>query len=159
MTPEAAAAALRETLPGAVLMVPEGVDPGPLDGGIERRFLCNLVPALPGGTTFRPPLLARLLSRAARRMLLVVADDVLGHRDCDGDAHAIPWAEVEAAVPVVEGEGVFVVGRNLCVIEVHEDVYGRRAVEAVRARIPAHVWTTAPTTVEPDVRAAVPASR
>ncbi len=140
--PRDVAAATRALRPSALLMVPEGVDPGPLEG-VGRRYICNLVRELPQGTTFRPPLLARALHKAAR-LRLVVTDDLLAHEDCDGDGHVIPWGEVEAAVPAAQGDGVFVVGRNLCGIDVHEDVYGRRAVAAVRARLPQHVWVPAP---------------
>jgi hypothetical protein len=139
VTPEQVAAALRSCRPSAVLALPERVDPGPLPGGIERTYLCNYVPVLPKGTTFRPSLLARALHKEAR-IQLVVTDTYLAHGDSDGDGHVIPWPEVEAAVPALEGNGVFVVGRNLCGIDVHEDVYGRRAVDAVRARLPQHVW-------------------
>lgn len=139
VTPGQVAAALGRTLPTAVLVLPEGADPGPLAGGIERGNLCGLVPELPEGTTFRPPLLARALHREAR-LRLVVGEDVLALGDPDGDVHVIPWAQVEAAVPATEGQGVFVVGRDLCGIDVHEDLFGRRAVELVRARLPRPAW-------------------
>ncbi len=156
VTPASAAAALRATVPTAVLMVPAGVDPA-LGEGIGRGHLCHLVPGLPAGATFRPPLLARVRSKEAR-LRLVVTDEGLAHLDADGDAHAIAWAEVEAALPAVEGSGVFVVGRNLCGVDVHEDLYGRRAVDAVRARLPEHVWVPAPRT-EDEQRAGAPAGR
>ncbi len=143
VTPEQAAAALRACRPSAVLALPEKVNPGPLPGGIERTYLCNYVPVLARGTMFRPSLLARALHREAR-ISLVVTDTILAHGDSDGDGHVIPWPEVEAAIPAREGNGVFVVGRNLCGIDVHEDVYGRRAVDAVRAHLPRHVWVQAP---------------
>jgi hypothetical protein len=142
VTPQAAADALRASVPTAVLMVPEGVVPE-LGDGIERQYICNLVPELPSGTTFRPPLLARMRHKGAR-MRLVVTEEGLAHEDADGDGHLIPWTEVEAAVPAMQGSGVFVVGRNLCGFDVHEDIYGRRAVEAVRSRLPEHVWVPTP---------------
>ena len=151
VTPEAAAAALRATVSSAILMVPDGVAPD-LGPDVERRHLCNHVPELPAGPTFRPPLLARVRSKEAR-MRLVVTDDGLAHGDADGDGHVIPWTEVEAALPALQGSGVFVVGRNLCGIHVHEDVYGRRAVEAVRSRLPEHVWVPVPRRSEENARA------
>ena len=62
-------------------------------------------------------------------------------------------------VPVDEGKGFHVVGRNMCGIVVHEEMYGRRAVEAVRARIPAQLFLATPaasptTPVAPGVRSA-----
>jgi hypothetical protein len=143
VTPETAAEALRATVPTAVLMVPNGVELQGLGAGIQRRHLCNYVPELPSGTTFRPPLLARVRSKDAR-LRLIVTDDGLAHSDADGDGHLIPWTEVEAALPAMQGTGVFVVGRNLCGIEVHEDLYGKRAVDAVRARLPENVWIPEP---------------
>lgn len=147
VTTEQVAQALRRTVPTAVLMVPEGVNAGLLGGGIQRRHLCNQVPALPKGTTFRPPLLARAFNRDAR-LQLVVGDDVLAHSDADGDGHAIPWDQVVAAVPATTGEGVFVIGANLCGIDVHQDVYGRKAVELVRNRLPRSAWVVAPAAPE-----------
>jgi hypothetical protein len=150
VTPEAAAEALRATLPTAILMVPDAVEPA-LPEGIERRYLCNHVPELPSGPTFRPPLLARVRHKEAR-LRLVVTDDGLAHADSDGDGHVIPWVDVEAALPAMQGSGVYVVGRNLCGIDVHEDLYGRRAVEAVRARLPQHVWVPMPRRSEENER-------
>jgi zinc protease len=143
VTPDAVAAALRAAAPTAVLVVPEGVVPADLPGGIQRAAFCGQVPELPPGHSFRPPALARLRHRGARTTL-VVADEGLGHIDADGDRHLLPWSDVEAAIPATDGDGVAVVGRNLCLIEVHEEVYGRRAVEAVRARVPQGVWIPAP---------------
>ncbi|MDP5182851.1 hypothetical protein QOZ88_09375 [Blastococcus sp. BMG 814] len=149
VTPQQVSEVLGRAVPTAVLVLPEGADPGPLAGGIEPRTLCNHVPELPKGTTFRPPLLVRALTREAR-LRLVVGDDFLAHGDSDGDGHVIPWAQVEAAVPAAEGEGVFVVGRNLCGIDVHENLYGRKAVDLVRARLPRSAWVVpAPRAGEP----------
>jgi hypothetical protein len=135
VSPADAAAALRRTVATAVLMLPAEVDPGELPGGIERAHLCNLVPELPAGTRFRPPRLARLMNKQAR-LTLVVGHDGLGFQDDDGDRHFMHWSEIEAAVVTDEGYGLFVVGANLCAFVVHEDIYGRRAVDLVRARIP-----------------------
>lgn len=150
VTPQAAAEALRASLPTAVLVVPEDVVPA-LGPGVERQWICHLVPRLPPGVTFRPPLLARMRHKGAR-LRLVVTEEGLAHEDADGDGHLIPWSEVEAAVPASQGSGVFVVGRNLCGVDVHEDLYGRRAVEAVRSRLPEHVWVPVPRRSEESAR-------
>jgi hypothetical protein len=144
VTPQQVTEAMARILPTAVLIVPDGVNPGVLGGGIQRRHLCNQVPSLPKGAVFRPSLLARTVNRAAR-LTLVVGESVLAHGDADGDLHAIAWDEVVAAVPAVQGEGVFVIGHNLCGIDVHEDVYGRKAVELVRSRLPRAAWVPAAT--------------
>jgi hypothetical protein len=150
VTPADAARALREAAPTAVVVVPEGVVLAELPG-IERAAFCGQVPELPAGHAFRPPALARLRSKDARTTL-VVAEEGLGHIDADGDRHLLAWSDVEAAMPSSEGNGVAVVGRNLCLIEVHEQVYGRRAVEAVRARVPRGVWIPVPRRSEEDSR-------
>jgi hypothetical protein len=149
VTPDAAAAAVRETLPAAILAAPEGVQLTGLAGGIDRRPLCNQVPVLPAGTRFGPPLRARLRRRG--RVQLVVGEEALGHVDGDGDVHVLPWSEVEAVVPASDGRGMLVVGRNLCWFDVHEELYGRRAVAAVRGRLPQELWpATATVTADAD---------
>ena len=138
VTPRTAAAALRATLPTAILAVPTGVELPGLGGGIDRRPLCDVAPVLPAGARFGPPPLARLLGRSRRR--LVVGDHVLAEADDDGAVHVLNWTDVEAVEPSADGRGMLVVGRNLCTVDVHEDRYGRRAVAAVRARLPQELW-------------------
>jgi hypothetical protein len=133
------AAALRQARPTAILAVPEGAAWTPPGGPVERRSPCEVRPQLPAGALFRPGRLPRLLGRS-RRPALVVGERELAHRDADGEVHGIPWELVEAALPTDDGRGVHVVGRNLCSAFVHEEEYGRRAVAAVRARVPAHLW-------------------
>ena len=141
VTPEAAAAAVRATLGTAILAAPEGVALPGLDGGIDRRPLCNQVPVPPAGTRFGPPLRARL--GRGRRARLVVGPEALAHCDADGEVHVLPWDEVEAVVPADDGRGMLVVGRNLCAVDVREELYGRRAVEAVRGRLRPDLWLPA----------------
>ncbi len=138
VTPESVAAALGATLPTAVLAAPDGVELPGLGGGIDRRPLCDRAPVLPAGTRFGPPLLVRLLDRSRRR--LVLNDAVLAESDDDGDVHVLRWTDVEAVVPSADGRGLLVVGRNLCAVDVQEDVYGRRALAMVRARLPRQLW-------------------
>ncbi|TFV59857.1 hypothetical protein E4P41_11090 [Geodermatophilus sp. DF01-2] len=140
---EEVAAALRGTWTTAVLSVPEGAAyEGPGDP-VERRWVCGVQAHLPEGRTFRPPALARLLSRE-NRVALVVGERGLASRDADGDVHAIPWELVEAALPTEDGRAVLVVGRNLCTVLVDEDRYGRRIVAALRDRVPAARWLPRP---------------
>jgi hypothetical protein len=152
VTPRTVAEALRATLPTAILAVPTGVELPRLGGGIDRRPLCEQAPVLPAGARFGPPLLDRLLGRSRRR--LVVGDAVLAEADDAGAVHVLPWADVEAVEPSADGRGMLVVGRNLCTVDVHEDRYGRRAVAAVRARLPLELWLT-PMAVEAPVPVAV----
>ncbi|WP_336027983.1 insulinase family protein [Geodermatophilus sp. FMUSA9-8] len=135
VTPAAVREALRRAEPTAVLAVPDTVAwEGP--AGVARRPLCGTLPGLPAGTPFRPPWHRRLLDPAAR-VALVLSDEGLAHRDADGDVHGIPWSRVEALVPTADGRGVTVVGRDLCCVLVHPDLYGRRALAAVVERVPA----------------------
>ena len=133
VTPQAAAAALRATRPTAVLAAPEGADLHGLPGGIDRRALCTRVPVLPAGRTFGPRVAARLTGRGRAR--LVVTDDVLGSVDTEGHAHVVPWREIAAVEDSADGRGLLVVGLDLCAVEVHEHVFGRRALAAVRSRL------------------------
>jgi hypothetical protein len=159
VSPRSAGDALRATLPTAVLAVPAGVELPALGGGIDRRPLCDVAPVLPHGERFSAPLLERLLGRSRRR--LVVGAAALAEAADDGVVHVLPWADVEAVEPSADGRGMLVVGRNLCEIDVHEHRYGRRAVAAVRARLPRHLWlapapVARPVVVEPSP-AVVPA--
>ncbi|HEX2075767.1 MAG TPA: hypothetical protein VHF92_18470 [Geodermatophilus sp.] len=140
---EQVAAALRRAWASAILYVPEEVAYEGPGAPVERRYMCARTSQLPAGPMFRPPLLARLFDRRSR-LALVVSETGLAHRDADGDVHSIPWELVEGAVPLDDGKGVFVVGRNLCSAVVHEDLYGHRAVEAVRAHVPERLWLTEP---------------
>ena len=59
----------------------------------------------------------------------------------------------------LDGRAVFVVGRNLCSAVVDEDRFGRRAVAAVQARVPATRWLPRPRTAGDNlVGAASPAA-
>jgi hypothetical protein len=155
VTPRRAAAALRATLPTAILAVPEDVELRGLGGGIDRRPLCDVAPVLPAGAVFGAPPVARLLARSRRR--LVVSDRVLAEADDDGAVHVLPWADVEAVEPSADGRGMLVVGRNLCTVDVHEDRYGRRAVAAVRAHLPRELWLPGAAAPAPVPPPAVPA--
>ena len=104
---------------------------------------------------FRPSVFKRALSRQAR-VALIVSDAGLAHRDDDGDVHFIAWNDIEAVLPHDEGEGFTIVGRNMCLVPVFADGYGRQACQAVRARIPAHAWLTERSMAAPSAAADVP---
>jgi hypothetical protein len=142
MTPQRVTDALRAAYGSAVLYVPEGTGfPG--ISGLHQRWMCNRQEDVPRGTTFRTSALTRLVNKRAR-VSIVVGDGGLAERDADGDGHLIPWPEIEAVVPADDGKGFQVVGRNMCGIVVHEEMYGRKAVQAVSARIPAHLFLAPP---------------
>jgi hypothetical protein len=143
VTPEQAAAALRATRGTAILVLPEGVQLVTALDAAVRQYFCGVVPSVPDGTVFRRSVLKRALSKQARTEL-VVADAGLAHRDEDGDLHFLPWNDVEAVVPRDEGEGFVVVGRNLCLVPVFADLFGKAACQAVSARIPGDRWMASP---------------
>jgi hypothetical protein len=153
--PERVAAALRATVPTAVLAVPEDAAYEGLGAPVERRSVCAVQAHLPSGRAFRPSLLARLFSRE-ERVALVVGERELAHRDSDGDVHTVPWERVEAALPTQDGRAVFVVGRDLCSTLVDDDRYGRGAVAAVRERVPAARWLPRPSSPGDDLVVAAP---
>ncbi len=130
---------MRAAMPAALVVVPEGTIL--LAGGapISRASYCGIVPAALPGAVFRPSLLKRLFSRSAR-VALVVSEAGLAYEDEDGDVHAVPWNEVEAVVPRDTGEGFIVIGRNMCMFFVYAEAFGRVACEAVRSRLPQHLW-------------------
>lgn len=148
VTPEATAAALRAVRGTAILMVPEGVTLLSAVGHADRRFFCGVVPAAPPGVEYRPSVLKRVRSRQAR-VALIVSDAGLAQRDDDGDVHFIAWQDIDAVIPHDEGDGFTIVGRNMCLIPVFVEGYGRSAHQAVRARIPAHAWLTERTGAAP----------
>ncbi|MBB3678198.1 insulinase family protein [Modestobacter versicolor] len=143
VTPADVVASLRTAWASALLYVPEWAHYAGPAGPVERRYTCNVVPGLPAGTVFQPPAVSRALKRQVR-LTVVVNDAVLAHSDADGDVHCIPWDAVEAVAPIDESRGVVVVGRNLCSIVVHPEVYGKktaeRIVEAIRGHVPAERW-------------------
>jgi hypothetical protein len=152
VTPADVVQSLRTVWPSALLYVPEWAQYAGPAGPVERRYTCNVIPGLPAGTVFQPPAVSRALKRQVR-LTVVVSDAVLAHADADGDVHCIPWDAVEAVAPIDESRGIVVVGRNLCSIVVHPEMYGKRTaeriVEAVRAHVPPARWLTRRSAVEP----------
>jgi hypothetical protein len=141
----------------AVLAVPEdAVYEGP-GAPVERRSVCAVQAHLPSGRAFRPRPWPGLLSRDSR-VTLVVGERELAHRDRRRRRAQHPVGRlVEAALPSEDGRAVFVVGRNLCSAVVDEQRFGRRAVAAVQARVPAARWLPRPRTAGDDlVAVAVP---
>ena len=129
------AAALRAVRPTAVVYLPGELTLRTDVGGVRQAWWCGMTSELPAGRVFRPKLVARAISKDTR-IALVVDEHALTHQDADGDVHRLPWADVTAAVPVDGAKGLQVFGRNLCNFLVHEDLYGRRGLDAVRSRLP-----------------------
>ena len=145
VTPAEVVRALRAAWSTAVVYAPGWARwTGPA-GPVQHRPWCGVVPALPAGTVFTPPAVSRVLHKESR-LRIVVSEGGLAHADADGDVHAIAWDAVEAVVPVDGGRGSIVVGRDLCSVVVHPELYGRRTAErvteALRARLPADRWLT-----------------
>ena len=130
VTPQAATAALRATLPTAILAVPSGVELPALCGGIDRRPLCDV-----GAGAAAPEPVRRPAARpaagpqpaAARRRRSASSPRPATTAPCT----CCRGPTSRPSSPAADGRGMLVVGRNLCTLDVHEDRYGRRAVAAV----------------------------
>ncbi|WP_433530190.1 M16 family metallopeptidase [Micromonospora sp. CA-263727] len=126
----------RAALPTTQLVVPCGVTVD-LPGVAEHA--CVDGRQLPPGRLFQPPALAKVFSREARVLRLVLTDDGLALRDPDGDVHRIRFAEVVG----VEEDGAerTVFGAHGCIINVDPELFkgAEAAVRAVDAAVPAQL--------------------
>jgi hypothetical protein len=148
-------AALRTAAATALLVLPQDATLHSALGGVDRRFFCGVVPTVPAGQEFRPPVLKRAFDRSAR-MRYVVSDAGLAEVDVEGDVHFSPWSEIEAVLPDDGGEGFLVVTRDVCLFPVDPAVHGRAACAAIRARLPERLWVRRPVAVADVARTAVP---
>ncbi|MFD1151073.1 M16 family metallopeptidase [Saccharothrix hoggarensis] len=138
VTPEQVAAVMAEGLRTALLVVPEGValDLSDRDGAPVAVGGCaRVIGPEPDGRVLRPPLAARVLNGAARRVRLILGTDGVTLRDDDGDLHTIRFADV-VGVEVQDGART-VFGRHGCVIPVDPDLF--RGAEAAVAALDAAV--------------------
>ncbi|WDZ85694.1 M16 family metallopeptidase [Micromonospora cathayae] len=134
VTPEEVRAAFREALSTAQLVVPCGVAPdlpGLAEGGCRRDR------QEPTGRVFRPPLLAKVLTKDARGLRLILTDDGVALRDPDGDVHRIRFSEVVGVEE--DGAGRTVFGLHGCQVPVDPELFkgAEAAVRAVDAAVPA----------------------
>ena len=132
VTPEQVRQCLAAALPTAQLVVPIGVEPtlpGLTAGGCPRAS------AEPAGRVFRPPWLARAISRDARGIRLIISDELLAQRDPNGDVHVIRWPDVVGVQRAGAERVVF--GAGGCVIDVDPELFSD--AEAVAAAVDARV--------------------
>lgn len=131
VTPQEVTAALRESLPTAMLLVPRDSPPPP---GLPLVPTCA---ALPAFTT--PRLRRRLRSGLPAGTELGFADDVVQFRDEDGDVHEVRFDEC-VGVGVAHG-GRLLFGRRGCFVWVDPREFRGAAavVRAIDERLPPHL--------------------
>jgi hypothetical protein len=144
VTTDQVAAAMSEGLRTALLVVPEGgaLELSGPDGARIAVGGCARADAAPDGRVFRPPLVARVVSRYARRVKLVLAADGVALKDDDGDVHMIRFPDV-VGVEIHNGART-VFGRSGCVIPVDPDLFNgaEEVVAALEAAVdPALFYT------------------
>ncbi len=136
VTPEDVRRVFRAALGTAHLVVPCGVS---VDLPGVAGHACTDGRELPSGRLFQPPALAKVFSREARALRLVLTDDGLALRDPDGDVHRVRFAEVVG----VEEDGAerTVFGSHGCIINVDPELFkgAEAAVQAVDAAVPAQL--------------------
>ena len=144
VTPQDIADRFREAIPTASVVVPEDcrvalTDPDGKPVG-ERGRSCPRT--MPVGRTWRPPMIARAISAAARRVKLVLAADGLAMCDPDGDVHQIAFADVVGMA--IDGDSRVVFGRNGCVVHVDHTLFTGIDVvlAALDANVPEHLHYT-----------------
>ncbi|MBG0852761.1 insulinase family protein [Streptomyces spinoverrucosus] len=140
VTTEQAAQAFTTALATALLVVPCDVEVslGQLDGTPLPRGGCTTAQTLPADVRlFKPSLLDRALSSAARTARLGIGASGLWSRDADGDVHHVPFDEVVGVE--MQGPGRVVFGRSGCLIPVVPEMWTRigPAVAAIDAAVPA----------------------
>jgi hypothetical protein len=136
ITPDSVRDEFAAGLPTTQIVVPPDVTldlPGLTEGG------CPRVRIEPPGKVFKPPLFAKLITRAARGLRLILTADGLAFRDPDGDVHIVRWSDVVG----VEHDGgeLTVFGSTGCHVVVNPDLFSgaAAAVAAVKANVPAEL--------------------
>ncbi|ONI78495.1 hypothetical protein BWI15_01065 [Kribbella sp. ALI-6-A] len=138
--PDELAAVLRAALPSAIGYATEESLEQWTKLGFQAVPLCPVGGELPAGQEFRPHRVARLFSREAREMTLVLAPDGLAIRDNDG-VHRLPWDGVAGVMRAGDGTTV-VFGADGCVFPVSGDLYrgGAKVVDELERRVDRSLW-------------------
>ncbi|GGU48660.1 M16 family metallopeptidase [Lentzea flava] len=136
VTPEQVAAALTESLRTALIVVPDGVrlELSDVDGKLVELGGCAAPEWQPQGKVFKPSLLARATSAAARGARLYLAPDGVALVD-GGTRHFVRFADVVGVLARNGSRTVF--GRSGCVVPVDSDLF--KGIEPAIAAIDAQV--------------------
>ncbi|MEV6978648.1 insulinase family protein [Kitasatospora sp. NPDC093806] len=139
VTPAQVREAFAAAMETALLLVPCGVERltlGRPDGSALPAGGCSERTALPVGSQYRPPLLARARSGAARKVRLVVNADGAWWQDEEGLIHGFPFTEV-VGVEVQEG-GRMLQGLGNCFVPVASELFAGlgRAIATIDAAVP-----------------------
>jgi hypothetical protein len=133
ITPAQVAATLTESLPTALLTVPEDVA---LDLDLPHGG-CPRLDTVPPGREFRPPRLTRLVNKDARATRLVLGESGVTFVDGEEDVHHVEFAEVVGVRSDEDGRLLF--SRHGCVVPVLRSLFGNvdAVLEAVDGAVPA----------------------
>jgi hypothetical protein len=134
------AAVLKAALPGAIGYGDEHALGVWQEAGFALASSCPVIPELPAGHIFKPPLSARAFIKEARSMVWVRTDDALVLRDEDG-IHRIRWDEIAGVMRSADKLTV-VFGTNGCAIPVDPDMFrGANAIlEELSRRVDPVLW-------------------
>ncbi|GAA1556602.1 hypothetical protein GCM10009789_07410 [Kribbella sancticallisti] len=133
------AAVLRDALPSAIGYAEEEALDVWKAYGFRPEAHCPVIPELPAGKIYKPPLAARTFIKDARSLVLVETGHGLALRDDDG-IHEIKWDEV-AGVMRTDGPTV-VLGVNGCAIPVDPQVFrgSGAALDELARRTDSGLW-------------------
>nr|BEK71125.1 hypothetical protein KPHV_83520 [Kitasatospora purpeofusca] len=139
VTPARVREAFAAAMETALLLVPCGVEQlilGRPDGSGLPAGGCSDLAELPEGPRFRPPLLARARSGAARKVRLVVNGDGAWWQDEDGLVHGFPYTEVVGVE--VHDDGRILHGLGNCFVPVASELFSGLgpAFAAIDAAVP-----------------------
>ncbi|MEV0285359.1 MULTISPECIES: insulinase family protein [unclassified Kribbella] len=140
LLPADVAAVLKAALPAAIGYTYEDAPVIWEQAGFRQESLCPVIPAMPAGQTFKPPLTARAFVKEARSMLWVRTDTALVLRDEDG-VHEISWDGIAGVMRSEDGPTV-VLGLNGCAIPIGAGMFRGAAglLTELSERVPPELW-------------------
>lgn len=140
------ATALRSAMATAIVVVPEDVQLAltDLDGQLVPEQGCPRSRAVPAGKVYRPPLLARGMSREARAARLVELDNGYAAVDGDGDVHTVLFDDVVGVE--VSDDGRILYSRHGCIAPITHELWTRvdAAIRRVDNTLAPHLRFAAP---------------
>jgi len=116
---------MRAALGTAVVVVPDEVDLSLTtpDGAVVAEGGCPRSRTIPAGKVYRPPLLARGMSREARAARLIQLEDGFAAVDGDGDVHTVLFDDVVGVEVSDVGRVLF--SRHGCVVPITHGLWAR----------------------------------
>lgn len=140
------ATALRAAMATAIVVVPDDVRLAltDLDGRPLPEQGCPRSRTIPAGKVYRPPLLARGMSKEARAARLVELDNGFAAVDGDGDVHTVLFEDVVGVE--VSDDGRILYSRHGCIAPITHDLWNRvaPAIRRVDDTLAPHLRFAAP---------------